>query len=130
MVVDASLVIEALVSGGRVGDRARELMANAAQLAAPHLLDVEVVSGVRRLQAGRAIEVALASAAIGQLGRMPIDRFPHRPFLDRMWALRNGLSAYDAAYIALAEAVDRPLATLDARLAKAPGIACDVVVLV
>ena len=129
MVVDASVVVEALVSGAQAGDRARDALAGAEQLVAPHLLDVEVVSGLRRLEGSKAIPQDLAAASVMQLGRLPIDRFPHQPFLDRMWALRDTVSAYDAAYIALAEAVELPLATLDARMARAPGIRCDVVVL-
>ena len=129
IVVDASVVVEGLVGGGSLGDQARLLLQRPDQLLAPHLLDVESASALRRLLFKGAVGESLASSAMLQLRRFPIERVPHQPFLPRIWELRGGVSAYDAAYIALAEAADEPLATLDSRLAKAPGIACEVMVL-
>ena len=126
IVVDASVVIEALVSGSAVGEAARGRLRDAPQLLAPHLLDVEVTSGLRRLEAGSVIPELLATAAIAQLRALPVDRLPHTQFLGRIWELRSAVSAYDATYVALAEAAAVPLITTDARLASAPGLECEV----
>jgi predicted nucleic acid-binding protein len=129
MVVDASVVVEALVSATASGDEARAVLRREPQLMAPHLLDIETASAIRRLLAGGVVGEALASRAISQLQRLPIERAPHHPFLGRMWELRSSVSVYDAAYVALAEAAGMSLVTADSRLATAPGIACEVVVL-
>lgn len=126
MVVDASVVLEALISGNPTGDEARARLEADDELVAPHLLDVEVASGLRRLEANRVLPKDLAATAISQLARLPIERYPHQPFLARIWELRGGVSAYDAVYVALAEATKMPLCTSDERLAKAP-IRCEVV---
>jgi len=88
---------------------------------APHLLGVEVAQVVRRyLQQGDLV-LDRGEAALSDLADLDIVRHPHEPLLARMWRLRDNLTAYDAAYVALAEALDAPLVTLDARLARSPG---------
>ncbi len=90
-------------------------------LHAPHLLDVEVAQVIRRCAALGDIDEARGRAALSDLLDFPVTRYPHDLLLPRVWELRGNLSAYDAVYIALAEALDAPLLTLDQRLAAAPG---------
>jgi predicted nucleic acid-binding protein len=90
-------------------------------LHAPHLLDVEVAQALRHYTARDEISAARGLSLIDLLGRLPITRYPHDSLLDRMWSLRHNLTAYDAAYVALAEALDARLVTADERLAAAPG---------
>jgi predicted nucleic acid-binding protein len=87
-------------------------------LHAPHLLDLEVVSAVRRKLLRGELGYERASAAIGLLARLRVTRYPHSPLLRRAWELRDRLTVYDAAYVALAERLAVPLLTLDAGLAK------------
>lgn len=129
IVVDASVLVTALASGGSDGALARQRLAGE-QLHAPHLIDVEVVSALRALVTRRAIKAAAATAAIDDLTRLPVRRVPHLRLLARCWELRPNLSVYDAAYVALAEALQLPLLTADARLARAPGTRCEVELLV
>lgn len=86
---------------------------------APHLLDVEVAQTVRRFTLGGEIDADIGQRALVDLADFPIRRYPHDALLPRIWSLRENLSAYDAAYVALAEALDAPLLTLDQRLAGA-----------
>lgn len=88
---------------------------------APHLLDVEVVQALRRLEAAGAIDARRGREALEDLNLLRLVRHPHAPLLDRMWAMRHNLTAYDALYVALAEVLDAPLVTTDRRLASAPG---------
>lgn len=125
-VVDASALVEALVSDSDAGNAVRERMVAAASLEAPHLLDVEVLSALRRLQSGGSLDPGLAQVAVRQLGELPVTRFPHVDFTRRMWELKDVMTPYDAAYVALAEAAEEPLVTLDSRLAKTPGLGCTV----
>lgn len=90
-------------------------------LHAPHLLDVEVAQAIRHYTGRDELSAARGQSLIGLLGRLPITRYPHDSLLDRIWSLRHNLTAYDAAYVALAEALDAPLITADERLAAAPG---------
>ena len=126
IIVDASVVVDALVSSHSLGDRCRDRLASATQLNAPHLIDIEVTHALRRLVGRGLLDEGVASHALGQLGELPINRFPHEPFLGRIWQLRHQMTAYDAAYVAVAEAADAPLLTLDGRLAGAHGVACDI----
>ena len=128
LVADASVVLPALAEDGRPGDVARAAF-RSQQLRAPHVLDVEVLNGLRRKVRSGQLDGGRAAVALHDLARSPIVRVPHRRLLARMWELRDNVSAYDAAYVALAEALGVPLVTADARLASAPGLRCDVEVL-
>ena len=97
------------------------LFAAGQTLHAPHLLDLEVAQVVRRYAASGAIDDARGRLALADLADLPLRRYPHDFLLPRIWDLRNNLTAYDAAYVALAEALDSPLLTRDRRLAAAAG---------
>ena len=128
LVVDASVLATALADDGTDGDIARGRL-RGQELAAPELIDLEVVSVLRRqLSVGR-LDARRVGLALDDLLELPIRRVSHRALLRRCWQLRDNLSVYDAAYVALAEALDAPLLTADARLAKAPGVGCAIEVL-
>jgi predicted nucleic acid-binding protein len=104
--------------------RIRDRLGAGDTLFAPAHLDVEVASGLRRL-ARADIEVAQAvPAALANLASIAVHRMPVAPLLERIWALRSNVTAYDAAYVALAELLGVPLVTRDARLAAATGLSC------
>ncbi|WP_245909088.1 type II toxin-antitoxin system VapC family toxin [Mycobacterium neglectum] len=115
----------ALGDDGAEGERARLRLSNEA-LAAPELVDLEAVSVWRRHVAAKQMTVRRAALAISDLEILPLQRSPHRPLLGRIWELRHGVTPYDAAYIALAEALDTVLVTADARLARALGVRCEI----
>lgn len=125
IVLDASVVVTALADDGSDGDRARERL-RGERLVAPHLLDVEVTSAWRRLAAAGALDDRRARLAIDDLRSLRIERIPHGPLIPRCWELRHSLTAYDAVYVALAEAMDVALVTADAKLADSPGPRCHV----
>lgn len=123
MVLDASAVVELLL-GSRLGEAVAQAVRDAgaeSRLNAPDLMDVEVAQVFRRHAAGNVLPAARAAAALELLQRLPVRRHPSRVLLPRIWALRDNLTAYDGAYVALAEALDAPLLTCDGRLARAPG---------
>lgn len=99
------------------------------RLAAPHLIDVEVVSAWRRLAAAGHLDERRASFARADLRSLPIQRVRHAQMLERCWELRANLTVYDAAYVALAELLGAPLLTADAKLAATPGPTCAIEVL-
>lgn len=123
VVVDASVVVAALVGGGATGAWAESTLA-AGPLAAPHLMPAEVTNILRRSTMSTELPSDTASLAFGELLSLPVALFPYHPFAARAWELRENLTAYDAWYVALAESLDEPLATLDARLVRAPGVRC------
>lgn len=125
IVVDASVLAPALVDDGDDGDLARARLAGHT-LAAPELIDLEVTSVLRRLTASGSLEGRRADLALRDLVEFPVRRASHQPLLVRCWQLRHAVTPYDAAYVALAEALDVTLLTADARLARAPGITCPV----
>ncbi len=90
-------------------------------LHAPHLFDVEVLHTLRGLALGGLISEGRSRHALEALSDMKVTRYPHGPLVARIWDFRGNLTAYDAAYVALAEALDAPLVTTDGRLARAPG---------
>ena len=121
LVVDATAVTELLL-GRPAGDSvARHVADHGSALHAPHLVDVEVLSALRRLVTSGQATVARAEEAIADLLDLPIERYPHDILVPRVWQLRENFSAYDASYVALAEALADepvPLLTADARLAR------------
>ena len=128
IVIDASVLATALGDDGSDGDRARRRLAGET-IAAPELLDLEVASAWRRQVAVGTMIPRRAELALTDLREAPIQRVPHRPLLQRCWELRENLSVYDAAYVALAELLVVDLLTADRRLAAAPGVGCHVQVL-
>jgi predicted nucleic acid-binding protein len=125
VVVDASVIAPALSHEDELGDRLRERLAGE-RLAAPAMIDLEVASALRgHVRAGRT-SPRRAEVALADLAGMRLERTLHVPLIPRIWELRDNLSTYDAAYVALAEALDTVLLTGDARLARAPGIQCEV----
>ncbi|MDQ1249237.1 MAG: hypothetical protein QG597_3611 [Actinomycetota bacterium] len=126
-VVDASCLYEAVVDGERA--RAVELRFLAdPDLVAPHLVDVEVTSAIRRNHAAGLLDGTAARLALDSLATWPGERFGHQLLTPRVWQLRDSVRVADAYYVALAEALQCPLLTLDARLPRAPGVGCDIVI--
>lgn len=124
IVVDASAALEALLTDGA----ARRTLA-AHQLHAPHLVDVEVASALRRTVAARKIDAGAAASALGTWRSLGLTRYPMVGLLDRIWALRDNVSSYDACYVALAESLDCALLTADAKLSRAPDLHCAITVI-
>lgn len=121
IVVDASALIEVLLRTPAAQAVERRLFDTRRTLHAPHLLDVEVAQVIRRYAASGEIDAERGRAALIDLADLPLQRYPHDFLLPRVWDLRNNLTAYDAVYITLAEALDAPLLTRDQRLAAAAG---------
>ena len=125
IVVDASVIVTALADDGPDGDLCRGRLAGQA-LAAPHLMDLEVGSVLRRLVRNGRVPERRAHLALTDLTDLPVERAPSLPLLPRCWELRDNLTIYDAAYVALAETLDVRLLTADGRLARATGPRCPV----
>jgi predicted nucleic acid-binding protein len=119
IVVDASVVLEALLRRAKSEAVRERLLAGREMLHAPHLLDIEVAHVIRRYAAIGDMEGERGRAALAILADLPLRRYPHDFLLQRVWELRNNFTAYDAVYVALAEALDVPLLTRDRRLAAA-----------
>ncbi len=118
IVLDASVVLE-VVLGTAVGrDLEFRLRVPGESLHAPALLDIEVAQVLRRLAGRGELSARRGQEAVLDLMDLPIRRYPHLPFVQRIWRLRANLTAYDAAYVALAEELNAPLLTRDVRLAK------------
>jgi predicted nucleic acid-binding protein len=115
IVLDASIVVELLTNGPLAEELRDELSDQAGSFITPHLLDVEVVSALRRLTRGR-VDGHRSQELLADLASLSVDRYPHVPLLPRMWELRNNFTAYDAAYIALAELTNSVLYTADEKL--------------
>lgn len=128
VVVDASLLVEALAEDGHRGDAVRELLVEHGPLAAPDLIDVETLSVLRRQWLRGALTGRRLSDAVNDLGSLPLARCPVAPLMRRAYELRQNVTPYDACYLALAEFMECDLLTLDTRLAAAPGVSCRVVV--
>lgn len=124
-VLDASVAVIALVE---LTPQAHELRVRLEPSVrhAPHLIDAEVGSVLRRRTAAGEIESDLASRALQRLGRIVVERYAHGPLAAAAWRLRHNVTFYDALYVALAARLGVPLLTADARLAHAPGLPCDV----
>ncbi len=122
IVVDASALLEVLLRTGAAGTVERRLFTAGVTLHAPHLLDIEVAQVIRRYAAKGELDDARAQLALDDLGDIRLQRYGHDFLLRRVWDLRHNLTAYDAIYVALAEALDAVLVTRDRRLAGAAGI--------
>ena len=123
LVIDASVVVAALAGVGAASDWAEGLLVSEA-LVAPHLMPVEAANILRRAQIVGDISMDAASLAHADLLDLPVELLPYFPFAKRVWELRDNVTAYDAWYIAVAEALGSELATLDGKLARAPGPQC------
>lgn len=121
IVVDASALVHALLRLPGSGAVVERLFGSGETLHAPHLIDIEVAHVVRRFALRRELGGQQGRRAIEELGAMPMQSYPHEPLLLRVWAWRDGVSACDAVYLALAEELDAPLVTRDRRLAAASG---------
>ena len=122
-VVDASVVVAALVDSGPHGEWAEKILA-AGSLHAPELALVEATNILRRLERAKQISTPEANAAYEDLVQLNVELFSFDPFSDRIWELRHTVTCYDAWYVAVAEALTLPLATLDQRLCRATGPTC------
>ena len=128
LVVDASVIAPAVADGGPDGEAFRARL-RGRTIAGPDLLRIEVMSVIRRSAIGGRLSSIQATAAINDLFDLPITVYPTGPLLRQGWELRGNVTSYDACYVALAEALDCPLLTADARLAVAPTISCSTEVL-
>lgn len=126
IVIDASVLVDALLGDDDLGDAAREALAQTADLHAPELIYPETLSACRRAKRLGWADDERIARAVARLAFAPIMRASHVPFIDRVWALRDRCSAYDANYVALAEVLDAPLVTTDRKLANAVADICDV----
>ena len=124
IVVDASAALSALLNAGP----ARRVLA-AEQLHVPHLIDSEVANGLRRAVIASEMDADAAWVALDTWRRLGMTRYPVFSLLDRVWELRDNISAYDASYVALAERLDCTLLTADGRLAGSPGVRCPITVI-
>jgi len=120
IVVDSSAVLAVLLKTASIELEKRVL---AERLHAPHLIDVEVLQVVRRWVLSRELPLDRASQAIADFRQFRINRYHHEPLIDRIWELRLNLTAYDAAYVALAEMLGTTVLTVDGKMARAPGMA-------
>jgi predicted nucleic acid-binding protein len=123
VVIDTSALLPALVDPGSAGRAARDAM-RAADLVAPPLIDAETLQVLRSRVRQGSLPLHLAEEAILDLQAMPLERVDVTPLLNRVWQLRENLTAYDATFVAVAEAFDAVLVTADERMTKAPGPRC------
>ena len=123
-VVDSSVLVAALIDTGPHGAWAEGVLAKGS-LHAPELALVEATNILRRLERAKLITTPEANGAQEDLVQLDIDMFSFEPFADRVWELRHNVTSYDAWYVALAEALKLPLATLDETLSKSNGVACE-----
>ncbi len=126
IVVDASVLANALADDHHDGDLARDRLVRGGDLVAPDLVDVETTSVLRRRWLAGDLPARRFSAALDDLGQLDLTRFPTLPLMRRAYELRANVTPYDAAYVALAEELGCPLVTADVRLARAPGLRCTV----
>ena len=122
MVLDASGAVELLLNT-EAGHRLAQRLDDESELVhVPHLIDVEIAQVLRRYVRHGMLEPASATRALGRWRDFDVDRYSHEPLLARVWQLRDNITAYDAVYVALAEALSAVLVTGDRRLAAAPGV--------
>ncbi len=116
IVLEASLVVELLTNGPLADAVRRELVDSGDSFIVPHLLDIEVISAIRGLVAGGRLDPHRSDQILTDLEELPVERYAHTSLLGRIWELRHNFTAYDAAYIALAEATNSLLYTSDEKL--------------
>jgi predicted nucleic acid-binding protein len=121
IVIDASAILEILLLTSRADRLMDRALGSSDRLHAPELLDIEVAHVLRRLLRHKEITSKRADEALGDFAQLAIERHAHGPLLSRIWELRDVLTAYDGAYIALAEGLDAPLLTCDGKLSRATG---------
>lgn len=126
IVIDASAFTNALTDDGPVGEKCRTLLADDPHWVAPEHLVVEVFSAVRGRWLSGQLDDRRALDALAAVSEAALDLVETAPLLPRMWELRANLTGYDASYVAVAEAVQAALVTCDARLTRAPGLACEI----
>ena len=118
IVLDASVIVELLTNGPMADSIREELAGVEVSFIAPHLIDVEAISALRRLAAGERIDAYRSTQFLAGLAVLPAERYSHTPLTGRIWELRHNFTAYDATNIALAEATDSVLYTCDERLRR------------
>jgi predicted nucleic acid-binding protein len=123
VVLDSSAAISLLADAGAAGQWVAAAVSGASLLA-PDLMPFEVSNVLRRHVLAGILDSSSAALAHADLVALPLDLYPYTALADRIWQLRTNLTAYDAAYVALAELVNAPLVTLDGRLSRTPGIGC------
>jgi predicted nucleic acid-binding protein len=122
IVLDASAAVSIFLNIGPEAGRIRQRIVQPDEtLHVPHVFDVEVLHVLRRYSLSGTLSESRGRLALSRLSSTRLTRYPHASFVRRIWELRHNLTAYDAAYVALAEALDAPLVTMDARLTQAPG---------
>ncbi len=125
IVVDASVLATALIDDGSAGDRVRTRLDAERLLLAPEIVDLEVAMAWRRQLRTGLIQADRAQQALDDLATLNLARAPHQPLMPRIWELRDNLTLYDAAYVALAEALEVKLLTADGRSTRAPSLRCE-----
>lgn len=126
IVLDASVALELLLRRPGSDATLDRVLSDRSGLHAPHVIDLEVAQVLRRYVSRTELTAARAREALDVLAVFPLSRYPETPLLRRIWELRDNLTAYDGAYVALAEALRATLVTRDARLAGAPGVRAEV----
>jgi len=121
IVLDASAAVELVLRTERADRIAARALDPAQRLHAPHLIDIEVVQVLRRLHLARELTLERAELAFTDFEKLVVERHAHRSLLRRVWALRSVMSAYDAAYVSLAEGLSAPLLTCDEKLSRSHG---------
>jgi len=129
IVIDASVLANVVGDDGNDGRRARHAFRNAGDVAAPDLVDVETVAVLRKRWLTGSVSDRRFAAAVDDLGQLDLDRYPALPFMRRAYQLRANVTAYDSAYVVLAETLGCELLTADRRLASATGPRCTIRVL-
>lgn len=126
IIIDTSAMVELLTGDDERAEHVREAAEAAEILAAPHGIDLECASSLRGLVLGRKLERSKAGYALGVLQQLAITRYEHTWYLARIWELRENMWPYDAAYVALAEALRVPLLTVDKNFERTPGLQCEI----
>ena len=125
VVVDSGALVDVLLTNGEQPVAATGPLAGH-DLVAPHLIDVEMLNATRKLLLRREISRGYAEALLRDYKRTALELFPHKTLLEKAWALRGNITPYDAMYVALAQTLEVPLITADARLARAAESHCTV----